>query len=110
MNLQISHADLTFAGAMKMAAQQTLPFWWDDASDFSVLEAYAVSSYNNVSVNYYLTIVQALLAVLCRLKILEFKIWFLVVQKTFWETLTFSGNILTMLLSNYHYIVKQTNS
>ena len=40
MHLQISHADLTFAGAMKMAAEETLPFWWDDASDFSVLEAY----------------------------------------------------------------------
>ncbi|CAB4028254.1 Hypothetical predicted protein [Paramuricea clavata] len=38
---------LTSAGALKLTKGQTLPFWWDDASDFSVLEELAVSSYNN---------------------------------------------------------------
>ncbi|CAB3983540.1 Hypothetical predicted protein [Paramuricea clavata] len=42
-----SIGELTSAGALKLTKGQTLPFWWDDASDFSVLEELAVSSYNN---------------------------------------------------------------
>ncbi|CAB3990910.1 Hypothetical predicted protein, partial [Paramuricea clavata] len=42
-----SIGELTSAGALKLTKGRTLPFWWDDASDFSVLEELAVSSYNN---------------------------------------------------------------
>lgn len=32
----------------KLVSSRTLPFWWDDVSDFSTLEALAVQSFNHV--------------------------------------------------------------
>ena len=30
-------AECTAAGALKLISKRTLPFWWDDASNFTVL-------------------------------------------------------------------------
>lgn len=39
---------MTLAGALEISSRRTLPFFWDDASDFAVLEKLAVSAFNNV--------------------------------------------------------------
>ncbi|XP_015775110.1 PREDICTED: uncharacterized protein LOC107353289 isoform X2 [Acropora digitifera] len=38
---------MTLAAALDISSRRTLPFFWDDASDFSVLEKVAVSAFNN---------------------------------------------------------------
>mgnify|MGYP002803635101 CR=1 FL=1 len=53
--------EIGLVGTLKLAKEQTLPFWWDDASDFSVLEDFAVGSYSNVSVFQYIFFVCRLL-------------------------------------------------
>ena len=41
-------AEMTLAAALEISSRRTLPFFWDDASDFTVLEKLAVSAFNNV--------------------------------------------------------------
>jgi hypothetical protein len=33
---------------MELISQQTIPFWWDDAADFSILEKLSVAAFNRV--------------------------------------------------------------
>ena len=40
--------ECTVAGGLKMICERTLPFWWDDADNFSVLEKLAVAAFNKV--------------------------------------------------------------
>lgn len=39
---------MTLAAALEISSNRTLPFFWDDASDFSVLEKLAVAAFNKV--------------------------------------------------------------
>ena len=41
-------AECTLAGMLQMICCRTLPFWWDDAHDFSVLQKLAVLAFNKV--------------------------------------------------------------
>lgn len=41
--------ECTLAGAMELASSRTLPFLWDDASDFPVIEKLAVAAFNQVN-------------------------------------------------------------
>ena len=40
--------ECTLAGAIDLASSRTLPFHWDDASDFQVTENLAVAAFNQV--------------------------------------------------------------
>ena len=50
MNFQLHFAvsECTVAGALKMIHERTLPFWWDDADNFTVVEKLAVAAFNKV--------------------------------------------------------------
>lgn len=41
-------AECTLAGALELASSRTVPFLWDDASDFTVIEKLAVAVFNQV--------------------------------------------------------------
>lgn len=41
-----SIGECTQAGMLKLASSRTLPFWWDDVSDFNTLEALTVQTFN----------------------------------------------------------------
>ena len=42
------YVECTHAGILKMVTSQTLPFWWDDVSDFNTLEGLVVQTFNQV--------------------------------------------------------------
>jgi hypothetical protein len=42
-------------GAMATLSRQSLPFWWDDVADMSVLEKVTVDAFNKVRKNYHYT-------------------------------------------------------
>ena len=42
--------ECTLAGILKLACSRTLPFWWDDVSDFTTLKALAVQTFNQVNI------------------------------------------------------------
>lgn len=45
----LSFSECTQAGIFKLSSSRTLPFWWDDVSDFSTLEALTVQTFNQVN-------------------------------------------------------------
>ena len=42
--------ECTLAGMLHMISTRTIPFWWDDANDFSILEKLAVLAFNKVNI------------------------------------------------------------
>lgn len=45
----LSFTECTQAGVLKLACSRTLPFWWDDVSDFSTLETLTVQTFNQAN-------------------------------------------------------------
>lgn len=45
----LSSTECTQAGILKLSSSRTLPFWWDDVSDFSTLETLTVQTFNQVN-------------------------------------------------------------
>ncbi|XP_068738969.1 uncharacterized protein [Montipora capricornis] len=41
-----SIGECTLAGVLKLSCSRTLPFWWDDVSDFNTLETLTVQTFN----------------------------------------------------------------
>ncbi|XP_028417637.1 uncharacterized protein LOC114542085 [Dendronephthya gigantea] len=41
--------ECTLAGALRKVGNQSLPFWWDDVNDFSVLEQFVVAGFNKAN-------------------------------------------------------------
>ena len=52
--LLFSFTECTQAGVLKLASSRTLPFWWDDVSDFNTLEALTVQTFNQVNIHVVL--------------------------------------------------------
>ena len=42
---------------LKLASSRTLPFWWDDVSDFNTLEALTIQTFNQVNIRVVLSFV-----------------------------------------------------
>ena len=44
--------ECTLVGLIDSISGQSLPFWWDDANKFAILEQLAVLAYNKVAIRY----------------------------------------------------------